>query len=74
MVNDGLEHIDHLVGIVLADHLIHHRLEVGHHLTVAVLDARDEHRRIADAVVGKGRIGAHHLPHAGLVSTETERQ
>ena len=71
-VNHSTQHIEHLVGTLLTDHLVHARLEMGNDIDLIVLDLCDEHRCTADAVVDEGGICTHHLAHRNLARTEAQ--
>ena len=71
-VNHSTQHIEHLVGTLLTDHLVHARLEMGNDIALIVLDLCDEHRCTADAMVDEGSICTHHLAHRNLARTEAQ--
>ena len=72
VIHHAHHHVEHLHGIVGTDHLVHSRLEGSNGVTLVVLNAAHEHRSCADAVVGKGGIGTHHLAHAHFARTQAQ--
>ena len=73
VVDHSAQHLDHLVGAFGADDLVHAWLEVGDDVAFVVLDACDEERGGAYAVVGEGCVGADHLGYRHLAGAEAER-
>ena len=71
-INDCLQHIDHLVGTLLANNLVHARLELGNGVTLAVLDAGYEHVGGTDAVIDECRIGTDHFADSDFARSQTQ--
>ena len=65
-IDYSLEQHKHLVGTLLAYHLIHTGLEIGDDIALIVLNTAHEHRSSTYAMIGKCGIGAHHLCHSHL--------
>lgn len=71
-VDDGPQHVYHLVGVIFTDNLIHQRLELCYDVAVAVLDTCNEHWRTAYAMIGESRICTYHLTHRHLTRSKAE--
>ena len=72
-VDNTLQEHEHLISTLGADDLVHARLELHDEIALVVLDARDEHRCRADAVIGKCGVGADHLSNRHFARSEAER-
>ena len=63
-VDDCLEHVDHLASLLLREHLVHARGEVGDDVAVGILNASDEQGRVVDTHAGEDGVGTCHLTNA----------
>ena len=66
------QHRKHLHCIGCTNHLIHSRLECSNGISFIVLYSTHKHRSCTDTMIGKYRIGTHHLAHTHFTRTETE--
>ena len=71
-LNDGTQHVNHLIGADFRDDLGHQRLELCDDIPMAVFNLRDEERRTADSAIGEGGIGTGHLADGYFAWPETE--
>ena len=60
-INDGTEHIEHLVGGCFRKDFAHFRCKTGDGVAVGILDARNVERRDANTFVRERRVGTDHL-------------
>ena len=73
-IDDRLEHVNHLTCLLLRQHLVHARGEVGDDIAVGILDARDEQGRVVDTHAGEDGVGTCHLADAHVTRTQRDSQ